>query len=229
MTIESKRQLLVMLLRETAQQEGVAPAPIGPRLSQKEIDNLSKLARQKAKMKKRDLQARTEHLIADAERCLAMKFSADDARWRDCVQAINRQAAEINKCLAAFARESGFPESFAPSIGIDWYSRGENATASRRAELRRVMKTRYAAEQKKAELEVDRELTNYLELLTKESLTSDRAMQLLEAMQPLEALLPPIDLDQLRIPPLEEFFDRWSRPPKPIIAETLALENSDGN
>jgi hypothetical protein len=105
----------------------------------------------------------------------------------------------------------GFPESFAPHLGVGWISRGENIDAKRRSELRRVMQSRYAAIRKESELEVDREWVRYLELLTREHLTSSRALQLLEQMKPLEELLPAIDLKPLHIGPLENLFSPYER------------------
>jgi hypothetical protein len=89
----SKRELLISLFRENTQQEDSPP------LSRRESEELGKLARQKAKVKKKDGEAREAALIADAERCLAKEFSSQDVRWRDFIQKTKVQIEEFNRQL----------------------------------------------------------------------------------------------------------------------------------
>jgi hypothetical protein len=159
---------------------------------------LAKLVRLNARVAKDDVQARGQWLLADAEAKLAAVFQADDAAWADVTAAAEKHVAEADAVLAALCRERGIPEEFRPSLHLSWYGRGENAMATRRAELRKVAQRQVEALVKQAQVEIARQEAAQLTEITKAGVTSSEARAFLGSMPKPEELLPP--LQALKLP-----------------------------
>jgi hypothetical protein len=83
--------------------------------------------------------------------------------------------------LAEDCRRLGIPQAFRPSINLRWYSRSENASKERRAELRRVMVTRLAAIERAAIEEIEAGHRKIMTAILSATLSSGEAMALLDA------------------------------------------------
>lgn len=161
-----------------------------------ERDQLLTVVRQRAKIAKEDVSARQAQLIANGEAALARKFSEQDAAWADLTADARKYMAEIKARLNDRAAELGIPTEFRPGYDLMWFSRGENATANRRAELRAVLKTQAEATAKAAKLEIDRWASDLQVAVIAGGLTGD-ARDLLGQLPTAEALMPPLDLPEL--------------------------------
>jgi hypothetical protein len=91
----------------------------------------------------------------------------------------------------------GIPERFCPSLHLSWYSRGENASGKRRAELRKVAESRIEALEKKARYDIDNWCVKTQAALIKDSLTSAQAAAFLEQMPTAEQLMPTLDASRI--------------------------------
>ena len=85
-------------------------------------------------------------------------------------------------------------EQFQPTLGFGWIGRGENASKQRREELRRVAMTRIATIEQQARVQIDRNALQAKTEIIANGLASDAAQQFLNDLQPLERLMPPLEL-----------------------------------
>src|SRR5262249_44599843 len=120
------------------------------RMTSGERQELCKLVRLRAKLAEEDAESRGAWLLADAEAKLAARYKQEDEAWAEITAAAEKAVAEADAVIAARCRERGVPEDFRPSISVGWWSRGENASKDRRAELRKVAETQIAARVKEA-------------------------------------------------------------------------------
>jgi hypothetical protein len=80
----------------------------------------------------------------------------DDAVWKAATLAAQAAVAAAQAEIAARCAELGIPPEFAPGISFGWHGRGENAVAGRRAELRRMAKSRVEAIELEAVTKIER-------------------------------------------------------------------------
>ena len=162
-----------------------------------ERGELGKLVRLRASVARQDAEQRGAWLLADAEAKLARQFDREDALWKEAVQAAQEEVAHANAVIDQRCAEMGVPETFRPTLHSYFFPRGENASASRRAELRKVVRSQVEARVKEAKVEINREAERQLTQLAIGALTSDDARAYLEAMPGADELLPPIGTLQL--------------------------------
>lgn len=164
-------------------------------MTTRERSDLCSLIRRREKLSKTEAKERSKTLIADFERQLGTIYSYDDdATWQAATEAANKAVKEANAAIAARCQELGIPRQFAPGIVCNgWYSRGENAVASRRAELRRMAMTRIAAMEAEAQVLIERHSVELQEQIIAASLTSESAKAFLEQMPKIPALMPTLN------------------------------------
>jgi hypothetical protein len=80
---------------------------------------------------------------------------------------------------------------------MDWMRRGENYSAARRAELRKVAKTRIVAEIKAAKTTIERSSVEVQTELIAGGLESEEAKAFLESMPTAEALMPSLSMAEI--------------------------------
>jgi hypothetical protein len=159
--------------------------------------NLERLARKRAKVATSMIGERVKVLRADVEDQLSAVYRFDDEVWA----AITRQAAvEVAKAdaeVAAICRQLGVPEHLRPSLGISWSGRGENALASRRAELRKLAYARVDAAAESAKVAIQAELLKVETELIRDGLETAEALRFVDSMPTVEELLPPVAVGEL--------------------------------
>src|SRR5690348_3800209 len=122
-----------------------------PGMTRHEREDLRRLCRYQATLAKTGAAQRAAELRADFEEQLASIFRFDDdAIWKAVTETADAAVDEADKRIAARCNELGIPERFRPSLHLSWYSRGENASGKRRAELRKVAESHIEALEKKA-------------------------------------------------------------------------------
>ena len=87
---------------------------------------------------------RSSQLIAEFNTQSARIYSFDDEIRKEAALAA-RVAEQASEVIAARCREFGIPPDFAPGVSFGWYDRGQNAVATRRAELRSMASPRSSA------------------------------------------------------------------------------------
>jgi hypothetical protein len=177
-----------------------------------ERDQLSKLARIRAKQAEREAEAREKILLAEVQDQLSAEFDAHDALWAHAVIIAEEAAAKANAHIRAVCSDLGVPAKEAPQLALAWQSRGPSyANEKRRAELHKLAVTRLTALTKTAKAAIgDRLLEVETELIAGE-LKSGEAKRFLEAMPAVEQLMPALSIEDLGVV-------RW-QPPEDAAAQ----------
>jgi hypothetical protein len=195
------------------------------KLTAQEIKLLSDQIKREHKVGLRLLEERAAHVRARMEEAFASKFRADHDKWVAAVARIEQDVAETNKKIVADVQEMGLPAEFAPYLELNWYSRGENASKARVAELRRVGEAKIAEMIKTGQAALETWVAEAHRKIIVGGLQSPGAQQLLESMPKAEALLPEIALAELeaqvpqrvRSPQYSSFY--LSRHNSPFVTE----------
>ena len=160
--------------------------------------DLCSLIRQRARLMKAQVAQRGNELMADFEAQLSSIFSYDDDEtWKAAHAAAEKAAQEAKVVIAERCRELGIPKQFAPSLSLEWYHRGQNASKDRRAELRNAAKARIAALEAAAKTEIETISVNGQTELVADGLTSEAAKLFLEQMPAPAALMPLLEIGQV--------------------------------
>jgi hypothetical protein len=159
----------------------------GTPISRAERQDLLKIARLRQKVAISETGQREAELRADFEQQLASIYSFDNNEtWAAAAKAAQAAAARADSEIKAECQKLGIPARFAPGMSCLWYGRGENASAQRRVELRKVATTRIAAIAARARAEIERaSAAIQSELLTIGM--SDEARALLDKMPNAQA------------------------------------------
>jgi hypothetical protein len=162
-----------------------------------ERDELSKLVRLNFRVARGGIDQRKTELIADFEASLAKKWSLYDELWKDSVKVAKAAVKQTNKVIAERYAETGAPPEFAPELSMGWFSRGENESASRRGELRKVAVTRIEAKAIAAKQTLNEKEAAVLTKLARTALHSEEARAFLDEVPSLEALMPTISVEAI--------------------------------
>lgn len=165
------------------------------RMTSSERQSLVALVRQRERVAKADAGEYAATLMADFEAKLAaVYYPSDHPAWKAAHEAADKAVADAQATIAAACRELGIPKAFAPGVRAGWYSRAENASSERRAELRRVAKTEIEARVKKAHAAITRSSVMAQERIITAGLTSEAARALLAEIPTPQQLLPALDV-----------------------------------
>jgi hypothetical protein len=168
----------------------------GP-MTKQERDDLARLVRRREKLAKADVDTIAAEREADFEAQLARRYDLYTEAWRDASERLEHAVEELNQRIRAEFEEKGIPLEFAPSARAAWFSRGENLTADRRFELRKVAKTRLAAEAKQAKARIERASVEIQTQLVAAGLQTEEARAYLDQMPTADELLPTLDLSAI--------------------------------
>jgi hypothetical protein len=160
-------------------------------------DELRRALRAWHQVAKADLKAVKAERLAAFEEQIATIYNPYDEAWADARRRADAVAKELQAVIDAEMDARGVPPAFRPIAGVHMSGRGENETASRRAELRKVAMTRLDADEKDALAKVQRAIAEReLDLVAGALETVDAAAWLDRLPQP-EALIAPLDIKQL--------------------------------
>ena len=173
------------------------PPTMSPQLSNAERERLLKVARLREKVAKTAAGERATAMIADFEQQLASCYRFDqDVTWKAAHDAADRIVEEARRKIGDRCAELGIPERFASDLGLRWYSRGENASKERRAELRKIAVTRIVAIERQARAEIERISSQaQIELLAHG--LSPMAQALLEQLPQVDKLMSTLQVEEV--------------------------------
>lgn len=167
-------------------------------MSKSERDTIATLIRRNERVAKSDARRIAAERLAQVEGALSRVFKTEDERWNAMIAKAAEAVAAVNQEIRRICVEEGVPESFAPSVRLEWYSRGENGFSPRRGELRLAARARIAAMEATARAEIERRSVAAQTTLLAGGLTSDAARQALSEMPTAEALMPEVSVEELR-------------------------------
>jgi hypothetical protein len=131
------------------------------------------------------------------EEQLAAAYRADHQRWQAITEDAERRVKEWDDQIAAICRDMGVPEEFRPGLTLSWYSRGENASGARRAELRKVGEARIAELETAGQAVIEVRSVQIQRELVSGGLRSEEAKRLLASLPSADELMPELSLEQL--------------------------------
>lgn len=167
-------------------------------MTARERGDLCLIVRRREKYEKTAATQRTAELLADFERQLASIYTFDnDATWKAAHAAAAEATVQAQAAITARCAELGIPKEFAPGVSMGWYGRGENASTSRRSELRTVAVTRLDALEKAARTQIERRSIQIQENIVRDGITSDAAKEFLSQLPAIASLMPPLDVKAL--------------------------------
>jgi hypothetical protein len=168
------------------------------KMTKHDLEKLLQLDRNEAKALKNATDARRAQVIAKGEADIARKYKFDHKpEWAEAFEEAHEIISKLNEKIREDLKSAGIPIEFAPSAGIHWLDRGENAVAQRRAELLRVLVTEALAQQKAACVAIDLYSVKCQRELLACGLQSQIAKQILASRPTLEALMPALQLSDL--------------------------------
>ena len=163
-----------------------------------EREDLQRLIRQREKVLKSAAKQRSAELIADFENQMGQRYSfSQDNVWAEATKIAEAALAKAQEQIRARRREIGVPDRFAPTINVHWYSRGENAVAERRVELRKMAVTAIAAQEQKAKTQIELSSLEAQQKLALDGLTSDAALGFVEALPSIDDLMPRLSFAEI--------------------------------
>jgi len=160
---------------------------------------LGQLIRKREKVMKSMASERAAQMLAEFDRQSAQLYSYDqDEVWKQAAVLAEQAVNQANEDIRKRSRELGIPDEFAPSISSCWMDRGQNAVAGRRAELRRMAKSKIDAIEAEAVTKIERlSLVAQTEVISN-GLQSRAAREFLDKMPSLESLMPQITATEVK-------------------------------
>ena len=168
-------------------------------ITKSEREDLQRLVRQREKVLKSAAKQRSAELLADFENQMGQEYAFDqDEIWQQAVASVQPVIAKAQKTIAARCRELGIPERFAPSLKLDWHSRGyDNIIDKRKAELPRMAQTQIEAIERKAVVEIETSCLDAQTQLAIAALSSDAARQFIERLPAISDLMPSLSYAEI--------------------------------
>ena len=167
-------------------------------LTKSERVELAQLVRRREKLAKSEVDSVAAERLAQFEQDAASSYQAnDDAVWREQKRIVDEVVRKANAEIEKRNQELGIPDWTAPGIAAGWYGRGQNATKERVEELRRVAKTRIAADAKRAKHEVERVSVEIQTQLVADGLETEAAHRFLATMPTAQQLMPAVTVAEI--------------------------------
>src|SRR5919108_697610 len=166
-------------------------------MTQAEIKSLLEQARREERAAKTMLKQRSAQLRVRMEEQLAAAYRAEHERWKAITEEAEQRVNQWDEQIAAICRGMGVPEEFRPRLTLSWYSRGENASSTRRAELRKVGEARIAELETAGQAALAVRSVQIQRELVAGGLRSEEAKRLLASLPRADELMPEFALEEL--------------------------------
>lgn len=172
----------------------MSDAPTGRKLARHETHDLGMIIKDRARVLKAHIEAEKTTVLADFESQIAAIYEFDhDDVWKAAAEKAAAVVKEAQAEIAKRCEELGIPKTFAPSLGIGWNGRGENACKHRREELRRVAKAEVEAMAARAVVKVEQDSLDLRTQVVAMGLLSDAAQGFLTTLKPVEEVMRRLD------------------------------------
>lgn len=170
-------------------------------MTRTEREELKRLARERARVAKADVDRRSADLKAVFEQQLIQHYEFDrDDVWKEAVNAAQEAVNDAAQVIADRCVELGIPRELAPTVSFEWVGRGPYAVKNEQGELRRAAYKRVEAMERTAKHEIDRRSLEIQTQLVAAGLTSERGIEFLASMPTPDELMPELDMSDLMQP-----------------------------
>jgi hypothetical protein len=171
----------------------------GSKMTKGERVELTQLIRKRERVMKKDAEEYSIRMMADFEEQSAKIYSFDDDEiWKQAAEIALAAVGKANIAIAKRCGELGIPAEFAPSLEAGWAGRGQNAVASRRAELRRVAASKVKTILADAVAKIERMSLNAQTEVVSNGLESQSARDFLEKLPSMETLMPSLSVEAVQ-------------------------------
>ena len=169
------------------------------RMTKTERTELNQLIRKRERVMKAAASERAAQLLADFDAQLATIYSFDDDEvWETATREVAAVVEEAQKAISARCEELGIPKQFAPHIQFNWYGRGENEVAVRRAELRRAAKSEIQAMEAEAKTKIERLSLEAQTAVIANGLETDTAKEFLTKVSTVDEFMPQLEVLEVK-------------------------------
>lgn len=159
---------------------------------------LISIAKKRERLAKSEAKARSAQLMADFEQQLDRRYSFDEnSVWEAATKLAEAAVADAKQQIANECERLGIPKEMAPSLHMNWYDRGRNATSQQRVEMRRLAGTQIEALQNAAISAIERQSLETQEKIMVGGLSTDDARLFLEAMPSAQDLMPELTMENV--------------------------------
>lgn len=169
------------------------------RMTRTEAADLQRVVRMNCKLARTDIDARAAAVLAEFEAQLAKEYDPQDAMVKDLFTEADKIVHQLNAELKQRCDDAGVPRNWAPSLHVVLYQRGENASAERRYELRRVAFTRMDEMKRTAKLAVDRAENAMATALIANQLDGAEAKEWLATLPSADSLIQEFSIAEIEL------------------------------
>jgi hypothetical protein len=164
------------------------------RMTGRERSDLAALIRQRERVLRTKAKERSRELLAQFEQQAATIYKFDDdAVWKESVEIAEQEVAKANQKIAQRCNQLGIPKRFAPHLDFGWQGRSwEFRFKERRQELRKVAQSKIAALEQAALSQIAEQALQAQTEVVQLGIETEAAKAFLEAMRPLDELMPPL-------------------------------------
>jgi hypothetical protein len=169
-------------------------------LSRNETHDLGMIIKDRAKVLRAHVEQRAAEVLADFESKIAAVYAFDDDEvWEKAVAEAQAVVKESQDKIAERCKVLGIPKDFAPALLLEWRTRGQNAVASRRVELRRVAKTRIDAMAKAAVTKIEHQSLDLRTQVVAMGQLSPQARLFLESLAPIDETMRSLEFREVEL------------------------------
>jgi hypothetical protein len=122
----------------------------------------------------------------------------DDPIWEQAMAELEKLEEITQAKVQQRVKELGIAPECAPGVHIQWYGRGRNASASRRAELRKLAMSRIDAKLASVRTVIERMSLEAQTEVVGNGLESEAARTFLEKMPDVDTLMPPLEIEEVK-------------------------------
>lgn len=168
-------------------------------MTKSERAELGQLIRKRERVMKALAAERSAAMLAEFDTQLGAIYLFDqDEVWEESFKSAEKVVNEANAAIAERCGELGIPKEFAPRILFDWYGRGQNAVAGRRAELSKVARSKIAVIEKEAIAKIERLSLEAQTEVIAHGMESEASRRFFENMPNIDDLMPSLDAGQIK-------------------------------
>jgi hypothetical protein len=169
-------------------------------MTRTERQDLLQICRQRERVAKAQAYAVAASRRAEFQSQLARIYRWDENEvWKAATHAANEVTRQCSERIAVECGKLGIPRWAQPELcPPQWYGRGENAVAQRRAELSKVANTKIDQLLKEARHAIEAKSVEIQTRLLADGLTSDDARVFLEAIPTPAQLMPAVSVENVQ-------------------------------
>ena len=167
-------------------------------LSRHETHDLGMIIKERAKVLKAHAEEQAAACLADFETNMAAVYKFDDDEvWKKAVEEAEAVVSKSRETIAKRCKELGIPPMFAPSVALDWRSRGENMVRARRVELRHAAKAQIEAMLRASITKIEKQSLDLRTQVVAMGIYTPDAKMFLESLAPIEETMRRLDFKEV--------------------------------